>query len=291
MLRLGLCCTFVDVPIKFRQTTVTYLKRLEKPMEHIEKIVWHNIGALEEAIVYCLEHNIGCFRINSQFLPAATHPEVGYTLKDLPEAFSRRLAAIGKRGEIRLTFHPDQFVVLSSPKEDVVANSLKEIESQASVAELVGADVINIHGGGAYGDKVAALARFERSMSRLSSVARIKVTVENDDKTYTPQELYPLCEKLGIPLVYDVHHHRCLPDEWSIEEATQKALSTWNREPLFHISSPLNGWDKKHQERHHDYIDIADFPVCWKGIELLTVEVEAKAKERAVAKLQQMLAK
>jgi UV DNA damage endonuclease len=98
-----------------------------------------------------------------------------------------------------------------------------------------------------------------------------------------------VCKKLKIPLVYDIHHHRCLSDALSVDDVTEMAAKTWNREPLFHLSSPLEGWNGPHPERHHDYIDIKDFPKCWYKLEILTIEVEAKAKELAVAKLRQEL--
>jgi UV DNA damage endonuclease len=123
----------------------------------------------------------------------------------------------------------------------------------------------------------------------LSRRVRNRLTVENDDTTYTPADLLPLCRETGIPLVYDVHHHRCNQDELSIEEATEQALATWDREPLFHISSPIEGWKGPKPRRHHDFIDIEDFPECWRG-KAMTVEVEAKAKEVAVLKLKHQLA-
>jgi UV DNA damage endonuclease len=152
------------------------------------------------------------------------------------------------------------------------------------------ADVINIHGGGAYGNKQQALADFARNIDRLSLSVRNRLTLENDDKTYTPADLLPVCRSVGIPLVYDVHHHRCNPDELSIEEATNQVLATWNREPMFHISSPMEGWDGPKPERHHDFIDVNDFPECWQK-NSITVEVEAKAKEVAVVRLQTELRK
>jgi UV DNA damage endonuclease len=85
-------------------------------------------------------------------------------------------------------------------------------------------------------------------------------------------------------LVYDVHHHRCNQDDLSIQEATEQAIGTWNRQPMFHISSPLEGWDGPKPRRHHDFIDLRDLPDCWRG-RPLTVEVEAKAKELAALKL------
>ena len=88
--------------------------------------------------------------------------------------------------------------------------------------------------------------------------------------------------------MYDVHHHRCNPDGMSVEQATRKALATWNREPMFHVSGPIAGWGGPNPSRHHDFIDVEDFPACWRR-KKITVEVEAKAKEVAVKKLQKEL--
>jgi UV DNA damage endonuclease len=241
------------------------------------------------SLQFCAANNIGCFRINSQILPIKTHPECGYEVTGLPDSdeIIRRFKECGKfvmQHELRTCFHPDQFVVLNSPRADVVDKSVLELEYQAEVAEWVEADVINIHGGGAYGDKQKALADFARNLDRLSSRVRSRLTVENDDKTYTPADLLPICRSTGIPLVYDVHHHRCNSDDLSIEEATTQAMTTWDREPMFHISSPIEGWEGPKPERHHDFIDVNDFPKCWRR-KAITVEVEAKAKELAVAKL------
>ena len=143
----------------------------------LSRLCLSNAESLLGALRYCAEHRIGCFRINSQILPVKTHPQVGYSIDELPES-KAIVAAFRKCGEfagehnIRTVFHPDQFVVLNSPREDVVQKSIDELEYQAEVAEWVGADVINIHGGGAYGDKTAALARFARSLDRLSDAVR-----------------------------------------------------------------------------------------------------------------------
>jgi UV DNA damage endonuclease len=85
-----------------------------------------------------------------------------------------------------------------------------------------------------------------------------------------------------------VHHHRCNPDGLAEDEATARAIATWNREPLFHISSPIEGWQGPKPARHHDFIDLKDFPRGWQSLRL-TVEVEAKAKEVAVLKLKRQL--
>jgi UV DNA damage endonuclease len=124
----------------------------------------------------------------------------------------------------------------------------------------------------------------------LPAEVRSRLTLENDDRSYSPLDLLPVCRETGVPLVYDVHHHRCLPDGLSVAEATRQAVFTWDREPLFHLSSPLEGWQGKNPRRHHDFIDAEDFPKAWRELHL-TVDVEAKAKELAVIRLRQDLEK
>lgn len=296
-IRFGLCCKFQEQPIKFYTTTATHLLTLKKADARLKlsDICKKNAQSLQQALLYCAENNIGSFRVNSQILPLKTHPQAGYQLSDLPDgkdilqAF-RACQALLKKHDLRATFHPDQFILLSSPNEDVTRRSIDELDYQAEVSEWIGADVINIHAGGAYGNKAQALARVRQNLKRLSKAVRQRLTFENDDKTYTPSDLLPLCSKEKIPLTYDIHHHRCNSDELSIEKATEQALQTWNREPLFHISSPKEGWTGPNPSRHHDDINIKDFPDCWRSLKI-TVEVEAKAKEIAIIKLQKTLAR
>jgi UV DNA damage endonuclease len=291
-LRLGLCCQFREQPIQFRVTTATAMQRLPRreQLARFAELCAGNADALLAALQFCAANGFGSFRILTPILPVKTHPTIGYRVAELPGADEivakfRRCGEFARANQIRTGFHPDQFVVLNSPDENIVARAIADIESQAEIAEWTNADTVNIHGGGAYGDKPAALERFQRNLEKLSPRARSRLTVENDDKTFTPADLLPLCRREGVPLVYDAHHHRCLRDDLSVEEATEAARATWkSREPLFHLSSPLAGWSGPKPERHHDYIDPNDFPAAWHGW-ALTVEVEAKAKELAVARL------
>jgi UV DNA damage endonuclease len=297
MIRLGLCCIFHQTPIKFRATTATAIKRLPRRdgWKKLADLCASNATALMDALLFCSANGIGCFRVNSRILPLKTHPDIGYDLEKLPNGRRivdqfRACGRFAKKEGLRTTFHPDQFVVLNSPRLDVVQQSIAELEYQAEVAQWIRADVVNIHAGGAYGNKQVALRTFAKNLALLSRKTRTLLTVENDDKTYTPADLLPFCREWDVPFVYDVHHHRCTPDGLSEEEATRQALTTWDREPLFHISSPLGGWNGPTRHRHHDYIDIRDFPKCWHGIDA-TVEVEAKAKELAVQQLANALAR
>ena len=291
MIRYGLCCIFRNEPIRFRRTTAAHMQKSKRPRQlgYLAEICLHNARSLRAALHFCHENGIGDFRVNSQILPLRTHPAVGYAIEALPgyrkilEVFES-CRSYCREHNLRTSFHPDPFILLSSPDPVVIKRSVADLVYQAEVSRWIGADVINIHAGGVYGDKKKALSRLAGEIEKLPAAVRSRLTIENDDRSYTPTDLIPLCRALEVPLVYDVHHHRCLPDGLRVEEATDGALTTWNREPLFHLSSPLNGWQDKDRFKHHDFIDIHDFPGYWQSL-AVTVEIEAKAKELAVIKL------
>ncbi|HNY50598.1 MAG TPA: UV DNA damage repair endonuclease UvsE [Smithella sp.] len=293
-MRFGLCCLFKKEPVSFRTATAKSLLALvrDRQLEKLSEICFHNASNLYLALQTVDRLGIGAFRIMSPLFPRMTHPVVGYRLEDLPQGNNIRQKLedsriFARKHDIRLSFHPDQFVVLSSPHAQVVENSIRELEYQGMLADAVGADVINIHAGGAYGDKSQTLQRLKDVLPHLSAAVRKRLTLENDDASYTPRDLLPFCERFSIPFVYDVHHHRCNPDDLSVEQVTTLAEDIWKnvgKELYGHISSPRSGWQGGNPKSHAAYIDQADFPACWSGRKM-TVDVEAKAKELAVMAL------
>src|SRR5688500_11269856 len=136
--------------------------------------------------------------MSSQILPLVTHPVSGYSLESLDDSgvITRTFAAAGRLAQsrnVRLSFHPDQFVVLNSTRDEVVASSVRELDAQAQLAEIVGADTITLHVGGMTGGKSEALDRLERGLDRLSTPARERLALENDDRLFTVTDLYDLC--------------------------------------------------------------------------------------------------
>lgn len=299
MIEWGLCCIFRGEPIRFRRATAASLRPLPRPeqLRKLAALIRSNAENLKRAFERCAELQIGAFRINSELLMLATHSDAGYRLEELPEAdtlqklFDEARNRADRLG-VRRSLHPDQFVVLNSPDPRVRANSRAELEHQRLLADLCGATEINLHAGGVYGDKVAALDRLRREIDTLPEPLRQKLTLENDDRSYTPAELLPLCRELGIPFTYDVHHHRVNPDRLTIEEATRAAAETWRGRkipPHVHLSSPQLPWSTPGDHRPHaGWIDPADFPECWRDMDL-TVDVEAKEKENAIAALRSAL--
>ncbi|MDH3328223.1 MAG: UV DNA damage repair endonuclease UvsE [Desulfobulbaceae bacterium] len=298
MLRFGLCCIFKDQPIRFRQTTAKFLEQFSRreQLARLSAICVANVQSVYKALAFLADNQIGAFRIMTPLFPRYTHPKVGYRLEELPDAehIQAGLSAIRDfrhKKDIRLSFHPDQFNVLSSPRPEVVKNTLREIEYQGMLAESVGAEVINIHAGGRYGSKKEALGRLKKNFQLLSDPVRSRLTLENDDISFSPADLLPVCKELSIPFVYDIHHHRCFPDVLKEQEATEQCIALWHtlgREPYFHISSPKNGWQAGSSRPHADYINPEDFPPFWLPLNA-TIDVEAKAKELAVLQLKKDL--
>ncbi len=290
--RWGLCCQFLDSPIRFRSATHRYCATLDADSRarYLSAIVLANANALGDAILRCAELGIGAFRITSQIIPLATHPQSGFDIEDLPDAEEIQSAFTKARGlakshDVRLSFHPDQFVVLNSESPSTVASSVQELEHQARVAAMVGAEALTLHGGGGVGGEAKALDRLARGIGLLSPNARALLALENDDRSFSPAALLPFCEKQQVPFVYDVHHHRCHGDGLAVGEASERAAATWNgREPWMHVSSPRDGWSSTNPRSHAEYIDAADLPEEWMG-KRMTIDVEAKAKERAVLEI------
>ncbi len=291
-IRWGLCCQFSDSGVRFRQATHRYVATLptRPATAYLREIARANAIALAHAVVRCVDLGIGAFRITSQILPLATHPVSGYALDALDEdgSIRRSFEAAGRLArelDVRLSFHPDQFVVINSVRDDVVESSIRELEMQAALGHLVGIDTITLHGGGMTGGKADALARLERNLDRLSDAARVRLALENDDRLFTVRDLQPLCLRAGVPLVYDVHHHRCNPDGLDVATATEAVTETWRgREPWMHIASPRDGVTARNPRPHADFVSPEDFPREWFG-RAITVDVEAKAKDAAIVAL------
>ena len=239
---------------------------------YLNGIALENANALIDVLRYCDALDIRAFRVSSGIFPLATHPLSGYRLESLPDGdeVRRRLEIAGERRGTRghpTEFHPDQFVVLNSVRPEVVDGSIKELEWQAEVAEIIGADVICLHGGSTQGGVEDSAARLVGAIDRLSTRARLRLAIENDDRCFSAIDLLPVCLATGVPLVLDAHHHRVITGDLSIEEATDWALATWgDREPYFHVSSPRDGWKGGDPRPHADFIDPADVPGYWRAL-------------------------
>jgi UV DNA damage endonuclease len=201
---------------------------------------------------------------------------------------SAYLAKIGERAAklgIRMVLHPDQFVVLSSEKPQVVENSIKILQTHARIMDMLGLPrsswaLMNIHGG-----KSGRGKELVEVISQLPENIKSRLTLENDENAYSSSEILEVCQSAAIPLVFDAHHHICHEkldsyDSQSVAEMFYAARETWDNPDwqLVHIS---NGKDAFNDRKHSDLI--THMPSCYR--QAPWIEVEAKSKEEAIAHL------
>lgn len=269
----------------------------EKGLEQASALALANFTDLEKVIDWNIDHDILFYRMSSDMAPWMSE----YQIADLPhyEEITTLLARCGKKAEaggLRLSFHPGPFNVLATQSPRVLSNTIKELNQHAEIMDLLRLPhthfaKINIHVGGAFGDKTAALERFAESYTQLPHNTRSRLTVENDDKAnmFSITDLLWLHRQTGIPVVFDYFHHTFCTGGLSQQEAFFAALETWPKEitPVVHFSSSrkLNEDPKSPPTSHADFIydEVATYG------EDVDIMFEAKAKELAVLEYKAMI--
>ena len=263
------------------------------------EVIRANLANLEAILKWNVAHDIRFFRVASSFIPFASHPDFQL---DWPERFAgqlERIAAYAAEHGLRLSMHPGQYTVLNAVRAQVVENALAELEYHAQVLDAVAgeAGTITLHIGGGYGDRDAAKERAVHAARRLSERAFARLTLEHDDTIFDLDDTLEVADALGVPVVFDMHHHRCLHrrDSWRdhLPALLERAMASWgDRVPKAHVSSARAPGSRAHA----DYIDDADLDLALAilaevgGDQPIDVMLEAKAKEAAVLRQQARLA-
>ncbi len=297
-IRLGYACINMHLQKKFKITTNRgMIKRTfkAKGIKYASELAEHNTRNILPILIWNKQNNIEVFRMTSCLLPWGSE----YQIEDLPDflQIKQNLAIAGqyaRDNNIRLSFHPGPFNILTSPKEKVVNNSVIDLEMHGKLMDLLGMPrsrwaKINIHVGATYGDKVSAIDRWCKNYELLSDSVKSRITLENDDKAsmYSTKDLYEVYERLGVPIVFDYHHHKFCTGGQTEEEALRLASSTWGDvTPQCHYSESkaLNENLNVKPQAHSDYIfqRVNDY-----GLNL-DVVFEAKAKEQAILKYREL---
>lgn len=280
---LGLVCITASKDVRYR--TVTRKRLLEHSLDAqrklLEDLYRDNIQTLDKAMRYCEAEGIRLYRLPSSIFPFADE-DIG---RDVLAPFAATLGRSGRRATergIRLVMHPDQFVVLNSDSEGVVANSIKILQMHADIMDLLEQPrspwaLLEIHGG--KGNRADAL--IER-IGLLPDAIRCRLGLENDEYAYGAQEIHAICMRAGVPMVFDAHHHVVHDklssyEDASVGEMLLKARATWaNPEhQLVHISNGREGFNDR---QHSDLIEV--MPSSY--LSAPYIEIEAKLKEEAI---------
>ncbi len=280
---LGLVCITSSKDVRYR--TVTRKRLLEHSLDAqrklLEDLYRDNIQTLDNALRYCEAEGIRLYRLPSSIFPFADE-DIG---REVLAPFAATLARSGRRAierGIRLVMHPDQFVVLNSDSEGVVANSVKILQMHADIMDLLDQPrsswaLLEIHGG--KGKRADALV--ER-IALLPDAIRCRLGLENDEYAYGAEEIHEICMRAGVPMVFDAHHHVVHAKLSSYEDPSvgamlDKARETWDRpeHQLVHISNGREGFNDR---QHSDLIEV--MPSSYLAAPY--IEIEAKLKEEAI---------
>jgi UV DNA damage endonuclease len=190
----------------------------------------NNLLCLQKILEYNVAYNLLFFRISSDLVPFASHKICDL---DWPRFFKSRFQELGqyiKQHNIRISMHPDQFVLLNSPQAHVTHNSIQELLYHARVLDALELDTtakIQIHAGGIYGNKPAALERFIHTYNQLDTQIKQRLVLENDDRLYSAQDCLYIYQQTGIPIIFDTLHHECLNNGESLETILPQIFATW----------------------------------------------------------------
>ena len=269
-----------------------------KGVDYASELALANAKDLDKIIDWNILNGYKFFRITSGLAPWKSEYE-WEDLKDLKQIqmYLHSAGVKAKTHNVRITSHPGPFNVLTSPHQHVVQNCVGDLTMHGDVFDMLGQsrthyNKINIHIGGAYGDKPKSMERFCKNFELLPDRVKSRLTVENDDKQtmYSVKELYNgVYKRIGVPIVFDYHHHRFCDGGLSEQEALELAISTWPKGivPVVHYSESrsIEQEDDKirpqaHSDYVYDYIDTYGNTV--------DIMVEAKHKELAVQRYKEL---
>jgi UV DNA damage endonuclease len=264
---------------------------LSKGITYASELALKNLKDLVKVLEWNEMKGVRVYRMSSCLFPWMSE----YRFEDLPDyeeilSTCKIVGGIATRSGQRLSFHPGHFDILASQNPERITATILDLNQHGFIMDMMGLrrdhyNTINIHVGGAYGDKVEAMKRFCDNFQKLDDSAKTRLTVENDDKVnmYSTRDLYEgIHAIIGIPIIFDYHHHRMCDGDLTEEEALRLAISSWPNGivPLTHYSSSKRDHEDptSNKQAHADYVYEA---INQYGLSI-DIEVEAKAKERAI---------
>jgi len=251
----------------------------------------NNLDCLLRILQFNLKHKLFFFRISSDIVPFASHPINSFNWQ---KYFQQEFENIGEfitKNRMRISMHPDQFTLINSSKNEIFERSQKELKYHAEILDLMKLDTsakIQIHVGGAYGNKKESIERFATRLSELDDAIIRRLVIENDDRLYDLNDCLKINALTQIPIIFDVFHHKLNNSAaQSTEECFQLFTKTWNEKrdgiPMVDYSSQrTNGSPRQHSET----IDVEDFALFLKQSNPFDFDLmlEIKDKEKSAFK-------
>ncbi len=266
--------------------------------EKVREIGGANLDALYEILRWNVSRDLRFFRISSGVIPFASHVAFDLDWQTMFAPKLDRIRAYVEQESLRLTLHPGQYTVLTSPNSEVVDRAIAELDYQAAFLDAVDPwqSTMTLHIGGAYGDREAAKDRFAEAFERLTASSKNRLALENDDTTYGTDEVLDFAQRIGVPMIFDYFHHTIFPgaDNEGLTEKIEAITETWSDRlpnagvPKFHLSSAREGGRRTAHADLLEESDLLRFLAIMSDVPSdapFDVMVEAKEKELAVLPL------
>jgi len=254
----------------------------------IEKVKL-NLNCLKKILEFNVKNGILFFRIGSGLIPFASH---GICSFNWLQYFNKEFKTIGnyiKKNDIRISMHPDQFVVLNSKNEKTVEKSIKEIDYHCrllNVMNLKQEAKVQIHVGGVYGEKEKSIKRFIENYGKLDLNIKKRLVLENDHNSYSLEDCLIINKEIDIPVLFDVFHHQCFNNKERVFEAIRKAEKTWNKKDGKLMIDYSSQKKNKRKGVHTETIDVVSFKKFLEQINGVNCDImlEIKDKEKSALK-------
>lgn len=275
-----------------------------------------SLDYLRAIFAYLAKHDMTMYRMSSDLAPYVTHPDLPQFHGQIKECRTelRELGQIARAQNLRLSFHPSQFVVLNSPDRTLIDKSISDLEAQAEMLdcmELGPEAVLVIHVGGTYGDRASGCARWIATYQRLPEPVKRRLVLENDDIRYSAADVLTIHEATGVPLIFDYQHFWCNnPNGSDLRPTLERFVRSWPAgvRPKLHFSSPrtemreIKRKNKKTGKNetvlqqpiwtgHADFLNPFEFITFMRTAADLDFDVmlEAKAKDLALLRIRRDL--
>ena len=271
--------------------TVSTFRLSSYSQERLIQSINYNLATLIEILRFNIDNNFMFFRISSDIIPFASHPICKFDWKDYFKSELIQIGQLIKKHNIRISMHPDQFVLINAKNPDIVATSIKELEYHTDLLDLMGLDYsakVQIHIGGIYGDKERSKKQFIVNYKNLlSEKIKKRLVIENDDHLYNLKDCIEIHEYTGIPILFDVFHHLCFDNKLPLNIALQISNNTWNSSKdgimmIDYSNQELN----QRKGKHSHTLDIKQFEKFIISVSNLDLDIilEIKDKEKSAKK-------
>jgi UV DNA damage endonuclease len=255
----------------------------------MQLIVQNNLECLLRILQYNLKHGILFFRISSDLIPFASHPVCEFPWQRHFQKSFKEIGQFIKKNHMRISMHPDQFIVINSPRDDVVQRSIAELTYHAQILDLMGLDTsakIQLHVGGVYRDYSQSIKRFIDRFKSLDSSIKRRLVIENDDKSYSVQDCLQIHNKTNIPILFDYFHHSLKNNNEPLVKILEECKKTWNPHDGIPMVDYSSSGFKNSKGAHAEHLNLSDFKYFLQQSNPYDFDLmlEIKDKERSALK-------